>query len=77
MIVSTSDARAVIELDWGERHGLAGSHLDLPLTYMIRYAPRDERKLAVTSRILDAAIAYQALDPTRPLTGRATSAKEH
>ncbi len=70
MIVSASDARAIIERGWGERHGLAGSHLGLPLTYLMIYAPRDEGELAVTSSILDAAIAYQALDPRQARVGR-------
>ena len=76
VIVSASDARTVIERGWGERHGLAGSHLGLPLTYMMIYAPRDERELAVTSDILDAAIAYQALDPARMRAAHTPSPKE-
>lgn len=74
MILSASDAATVIERGWGERHGLAGSHLDLPLTYMMIYAPRDQSELASISSILDAAITYQALDPQAG--GQITSAGE-
>ena len=64
MILSASDAYAVTEKGWGERHGLAGQALSLPLTYMMIYAPRDREEVAVVSSILHAAVAYQSLDPS-------------
>lgn len=58
MILGPSDARAVIEAGWGERHGLAGVALDLPLTYTMIYAPRNEGEVAAVGRILASAIAH-------------------
>lgn len=58
MILGPSDALAVIRAGWGERHGLAGIALGLPLTYTLIYAPRDERDVAAIERILAAAIAH-------------------
>ena len=64
MIFSRSDARAVIESGWGERHPLAGVMLDLPATYLFIYPPRDEDELEITGRLLDAAIAHMTLQPS-------------
>ena len=58
MILGPSDALAVIRAGWGERHGLAGIALGLPLTYTLIYAPRDDRDIAAIERILAAAIAH-------------------
>lgn len=57
IILSPSDTKAVIEAGWGELHGLAG---DGPAakTYMMIYSPRDAREVAVTKRILEAAVQY-------------------
>ena len=60
MVLSASDAAAVVERGWGERHGLAGVALGLPLTYTLIYAPRDEAEVRTDARILDAAVAYMA-----------------
>ncbi|MEQ1883756.1 MAG: hypothetical protein ABL967_01760 [Bryobacteraceae bacterium] len=61
MILSRDDARTVIKRGWGELHPLAGTMLDLPPTYLLIYPPRDSEELAVTARILDAAIAHMTL----------------
>ena len=58
MVLSASDAAIVVERGWGERHGLAGVALGLPLTYTLIYAPRDEAEVRTDLEILDAAIAY-------------------
>lgn len=58
MVLGASDTKTVIEKQWGERHGLAGTALGLPLTYTLIYAPRDESEVLVVARILDAAIVY-------------------
>jgi hypothetical protein len=58
VVLSASDAIVVIERGWGQLHGLAGFALDLPLTYTLIYAPRDEQEAAIDGRILDAAISY-------------------
>ncbi|WP_293882111.1 hypothetical protein [Sphingomonas sp.] len=66
MILSPSDACAVIAGGWGELHGLAGHAFDLPPTYILIYAPRDADEVAVVMQILDAAIAYITCDPALP-----------
>ena len=58
MVLSASDAAAVVERGWGERHGLAGVALGLPLTYTLILRPRDEAEVRTAAEILDAAIAY-------------------
>ena len=63
MILSPADACAVVDGRWGELHGLAGRALDLPPTYTLIYAPRDEGEAATVMRILDAAIDYMTHDP--------------
>jgi len=59
MIFSRRDAKAVIEGAWGELHPLAGQ-MGLPDTYVMVYPPRNDGELAVTSRLLAAAIDHQA-----------------
>ena len=63
MILSPSDACHVIERGWGELHGLAGHAFDLPPTYTLIYAPRDDAEAATVMRMLDAAIAYMTHQP--------------
>ncbi len=58
MILSPADAVAAIRSGWGQRHGLAGIALGLPLTYVMIYAPRNDDELTVVSGLLEAAIAY-------------------
>ena len=60
MILSPRDARAAIVAGWGERHGLAGIAVGLPLTYVMVYAPRHNGDLEAIGELLDAAIAYAA-----------------
>lgn len=60
MVLSASDAGLVVERGWGERHGLAGVMLGLPLTYTLIYAPRDGSEVEIDGMILDAAVAYMA-----------------
>ena len=66
MVLSASDAAAVVERGWGERHGLAGVALGLPLTYTLIYAPRSEAEVRTHARLLDAAITYMAGSATDP-----------
>lgn len=66
MILSPSDACRAIERGWGELHGLAGHAFELPPTYTLIYAPRDDAEAATIMRILDAAIAYMTHQPALP-----------
>ncbi|MFM0043043.1 MULTISPECIES: luciferase domain-containing protein [Paraburkholderia] len=59
MIMSPSDTVTAIERGWGELHSLAG-RLDLPITYMFVYAPRDETELQAVEQLLDAAVAHMS-----------------
>ncbi len=67
MILSPSDACTTIGRGWGELHGLAGHAFDLPPTYTLIYAPRDDGEFASVMRILDAAVAYMIRDPATPV----------
>ena len=58
MILRAADAAAVIDLGWGQRHGLAGLAAGLPATYVMVYAPRDQADLQVIAELLEAALAY-------------------
>jgi hypothetical protein len=65
MVFSPSDAKAVIDAGWGERHPIAGvGRRFLPDTYLFVYPPRDRDELSVTERILGAAVRF-ALSPRR------------
>ena len=76
MIFSSRDAAFVIERGWGESHPLAGVMLDLPETYLLIYPPRDPEELAVTERLLEAAIAHMARLPQRETVLRQKEAAE-
>lgn len=62
--LSPSDAKKVIEAGWGEFHGLAGVER-VTRTYMMVYAPRDEKELEITKQILEAAVKYAAYVPAK------------
>ncbi len=62
MILGPRDAIAAIAAGWGERHGLAGVALELPVNYVMVYAPRGEDDLAVIGQLLEAAIRYASWD---------------
>jgi hypothetical protein len=63
--LSPSDTVEVLAKGWGELHGLAGQvyapDKRLPATYTMVYSPRTDAELAVTRRIIDAAIRFSAL----------------
>lgn len=61
IILSPSDTKTVIENGWGELHGLAGQGGEMAKTYMMIYSPRDENELAITKKILEAAVKYASL----------------
>ena len=58
MVLGAADAVAAIEAGWGERHGLAGVALELPVNYVMIYAPRHEEDLEAIGEMLQAAIQY-------------------
>lgn len=59
VILSPSDARTVLESQWGELHPLAGiDGLLPPSTYVLLYSPRNALELAVHEKIVVAAIAF-------------------
>ncbi|MEO5581864.1 MAG: fumarylacetoacetate hydrolase family protein [Saprospiraceae bacterium] len=60
--ISASDAKKIIDAGWGEFHGLAGSDR-LPPTYVMIYAPRDEKELIITKQILESAIKFATYIP--------------
>lgn len=63
MILGASDAKAVIDRGWGERHPLAGVLPGLPDTYLLIYPPRTPAELRVAARILEGAISHMAGTP--------------
>ncbi|MEA5429297.1 fumarylacetoacetate hydrolase family protein [Arcicella lustrica] len=63
IILSPSDTKEVIQKGWGELHGLASAGTRAAKTYMMIYSPRDEKEVAITKQILDAAIKYSSFVP--------------
>ncbi len=62
MILSPRDAMTAIEAGWGERHGLAGIALELPVNYVMVYAPRTPDDLAGIGQLLEAALRFALAD---------------
>ena len=62
MILGPVDAVAAIQAGWGQRHGLAGIALALPVNYVMIYAPRDDDDLTAVVQLLEAAIRYSFRD---------------
>lgn len=59
MQFSFGDAYWVVKAGWGERHLLAGSTAaGVPPTYLIVYAPRDEKELKVWKELVMAAVRF-------------------
>jgi hypothetical protein len=52
-----------MEKGWGELHGLAGQGRILIKTYMMVYAPRTEKELEITKKILESGVKYQTYVP--------------
>jgi hypothetical protein len=63
LILSPSDAKRAIDAGWGERHGLAGRKLGLPITYTFVYSPRDDTELKAVGELLEAAIRFMGARP--------------
>jgi 2,4-didehydro-3-deoxy-L-rhamnonate hydrolase len=61
LILSPSDTKEVIQKGWGELHGLAAAGTRAAKTYMMIYSPRDEKEVAITKQILEAAVKYQSI----------------
>jgi hypothetical protein len=62
MILHPSDAKLLIDQQWGERFPLAGLNLfnkiRIPETYVLVYAPLNENEIKIWKTILNAAIEY-------------------
>lgn len=58
MIFSPSDAVTVLKSGWGERHPLAGTYPNMPLTYLLVYCPRTASETEVVGQLLEAAVSY-------------------
>ena len=57
MVLSPRDAVAAVESGWGQRHGLAGLAVDLPETYLMVYAPRQEADLEMVEGLTAARLS--------------------
>ncbi|GJJ07886.1 hypothetical protein Clacol_002092 [Clathrus columnatus] len=63
--LSPADASEVIRQGWGTFHTLSGRYKDLPVTYVMLYAPRDNEEVQVVKKIIAAAVEYASgLDVT-------------
>jgi len=57
-IFSKADAKIIIEKGWGERHGLGGRAMGIPKTYLMIYAPRNNKEVDVVCKLAKAAARY-------------------
>ena len=57
-IFSKMDAKIIIEKGWGERHGLSGRAMGIPNTYLLIYAPRNDKEVEVVCKMAKAAARY-------------------
>ena len=57
-ILSAADAKLVIDKGWGERHGVSGKGLGVPLGYIMIFAPRTKEELETVRMIARAATRY-------------------
>ena len=57
-ILSAADAKVVLEKGWGERHGLSGRGLGVPLGYVMVFAPRSVREVEIVGMVARAAAGY-------------------
>jgi hypothetical protein len=48
----------VLKLGWGERHLLAGTYPNMPLTYLLVYCPRTASEAEIVGQLLEAAVSY-------------------
>ncbi|KAF8504180.1 hypothetical protein BU17DRAFT_101433 [Hysterangium stoloniferum] len=56
--LAPADAVEIVRKGWGVRHRLAGRYKDLPGTYVMIYAPRDEEEVKVVKKIIAATVEY-------------------
>ena len=57
-ILSAADAKLVLEKGWGERHGLSGRGLGVPLGYVMIFAPRSVGEVDIVGMVARAAAGY-------------------
>lgn len=58
--LSPADAIEIVGKGWGTLHRLSGRYKDLPLTYVMIYAPRDAEESQVVKQIIAAAVEYSS-----------------
>ena len=57
-VLSAADAKVVLEKGWGERHGLSGRGVGVPLGYVMVFAPRSVEEVEVIGMVARAAARY-------------------
>ena len=58
-MLSAADAKVVLEKGWGERHGLSGRGVGVPLGYVMVFAPRSVEEVEeVIGMVARAAARY-------------------
>lgn len=63
-VLSPSDAKTVMDADWGELHPLSAAGF-ISNTYMLIYAPRTEAELGIVNNIIKAAYQYATLSVSK------------
>lgn len=70
VVLSASDAKKVIDAGWGQRHGFAGYRplgsvsdkiVNIPATYLLIYAPRNQKEIEVVMEIVRASLRHVSL----------------
>lgn len=69
MTLSLEDAAAAIDAGWAERHKLSGVFGFLPWTYVMVYAPRNTKELAVWESLVLASARFATAWQSRPVIG--------
>lgn len=57
-VLSAADAKSVLDKGWGERHGVSGKGLGIPLGYVMIFAPRSMEEVETVGMIARAAAIY-------------------
>ena len=57
-VLSAADAMLVLDKGWGERHGVSGQGMGIPLGYIMIFAPRSTHEVEIVGKIARAAARY-------------------